>query len=115
MLSVNQACTLFGAESGNALISGRNYIRVGYGLDPADLWRRNFVVLVGFFLVFQIAQLLALEFYPQYGFNASISIYAHETDETRRLNEAQRAKKEQVASEKTDGKLEKESAGSEKK
>jgi ATP-binding cassette, subfamily G (WHITE), member 2, SNQ2 len=63
-LSVNQACTLFGAESGNAVISGRNYIRVGYGLDPADMWRRNFVVLIAFFLAFQLAQVLALEYYP---------------------------------------------------
>ncbi|KAF6754266.1 ABC-transporter [Ephemerocybe angulata] len=107
-LGLNQACTLFGAESGNSLISGTNYIKLGYGLDPKDLWRRNLPVLIGFFIVFQLAQILALEFYPQYGFNASINIFAHETEETRRLNEAQQAKKEKVHTEKAAGKEEKE-------
>jgi hypothetical protein len=41
-----------------------DYIRAGYGLDPNDLWRRNLPILIGFFLFFQIAQFLALEFYP---------------------------------------------------
>jgi len=63
-VGINQACTLFGSESGSAIIPGRNYISVGYGLDIRDIWRRNFVVLVGFFIIFQIAQVIALEFYP---------------------------------------------------
>ncbi|RXW23030.1 hypothetical protein EST38_g2801 [Candolleomyces aberdarensis] len=94
-LSVNQVCTLFGSQGGSNLISGVDYIRAGYGLDPNDLWRRNLPVLVAFFLFFQIAQFLALEFYPQYGYNTSINFYVHETEETKRLNAAQQAKKAQ--------------------
>lgn len=60
----NQACTLFGAENGSALISGVNYISASFGIDVKDLWRRNLPVLIGFFIAFQITQILALEFYP---------------------------------------------------
>ena len=60
----NQACTLFGSSSGSNIIPGRDYLRVGYGLHIADLWRRNFLVLLGMFILFQITQLICIEFYP---------------------------------------------------
>lgn len=60
----NQACTLFGAGPGQNSISGTEYIAAGYGLDPKDIWRRNFPILVGFFIAFQLTQIAALEFYP---------------------------------------------------
>lgn len=63
-LGPNQACTLFGAQGGSSIISGTSYISAGYGLDPKDLWRRDFPVLVGFFILFQLTQIFALEFYP---------------------------------------------------
>ncbi|KAJ2936375.1 hypothetical protein H1R20_g720, partial [Candolleomyces eurysporus] len=106
LLSPNQACTLFGAQGGSDLISGRDYLRVGYNIDPKNLWRLNLVVLIAFFLAFQIAQLLALEFYPQYGYMPSVNIFAHENPELRRLNEAQKAKKDaQKKNEKLDKEL----------
>ncbi|KAF5332541.1 hypothetical protein D9611_005143 [Ephemerocybe angulata] len=92
-LGVNQVCTLFGSSGGSAIISGTDYIKAGYGLDPKDLWRINFVVLIAFFLAFQIAQLLALEYYPQYGADMSMNVFAREDDELRRLNAAQAEKK----------------------
>ncbi|RDB26527.1 ABC transporter G family member 11 [Hypsizygus marmoreus] len=85
-LGPNQACTLFGASSGSSIISGRAYIEAGYGIDVNDLWRRNFLVLLGFFIAFQVTQILALEFYPQYGFNMSINIFAKETNEIKKKN-----------------------------
>jgi hypothetical protein len=63
-LGPNQVCTLFGAQSGSNIISGSDYILAGYGIDTADLWRHNFLVVVGFFLAFQITQFLALEYHP---------------------------------------------------
>ena len=63
-LGSNQACTLFGAQGGSNIISGTSYISAGYGLDPKDLWRRDLPVLLGFFLLFQLTQIFALEFYP---------------------------------------------------
>ncbi|KAF4611748.1 hypothetical protein D9613_004069 [Agrocybe pediades] len=92
-LGPNQACTLFGAENGSDQISGVNYISASFGIDVKDLWRRNLPVLIGFFLVFQLTQILALEFYPQYGLDLSIRIFARENDETKKLNTALREKK----------------------
>jgi ATP-binding cassette, subfamily G (WHITE), member 2, SNQ2 len=63
-LGENQACTLFGAESGSSTISGSNYVSVGFGMDVADLWRRCFVVLLGFVILFQVTQVIALEYFP---------------------------------------------------
>jgi ATP-binding cassette subfamily G (WHITE) protein 2 (SNQ2) len=63
-LGPNQVCTLFGAQSGSDIISGHDYLLAGYGIDTADLWRRNFLVVVGFFLLFQVTQFLALELHP---------------------------------------------------
>ncbi|KAJ3545283.1 hypothetical protein NMY22_g2500 [Coprinellus aureogranulatus] len=92
-LSVNQVCTLYGSTGGSAIISGTDYIKAGYGLDPKDIWRQNLPVLIAFFLAFEIAQILALEYYPQYGFNTALSFFVRDTDETRQLNQAQEEKK----------------------
>ncbi|RDB29035.1 ABC transporter G family member 11 [Hypsizygus marmoreus] len=92
-LGPNQACTLFGSSSGSSIIDGAAYLRAGYGLDVNDLWRRNFLVLLGFVIAFQVTQVLALEFYPQYGFNMSINIFARETNEIKNRNAILREKK----------------------
>lgn len=63
-LGPNQACTLFGAQGGSNIITGSSYLSVGYGLNVADLWRRDFLVLIGFVIAFQITQIVALEFFP---------------------------------------------------
>lgn len=63
-LGPNQACTLFGSSSGQSIVPGRSYIEVGYQYNVSDLWRRNLIVLLGFFFVFQITQLIALEYFP---------------------------------------------------
>ncbi|KAG6831973.1 hypothetical protein H0H87_003308 [Tephrocybe sp. NHM501043] len=93
VLGPNQACTLFGSTGGSNIISGKAYLLAGYNIDTADLWRRDFLVLVGFLLVFQVTQILALEYYPQYGYNPSINIYAKDTDETKKLNAALKERK----------------------
>ncbi|KAG6874373.1 hypothetical protein C0995_015109 [Termitomyces sp. Mi166 len=94
VLGPNQACTLFGATSGSNIISGKAYLKAGYNIDTADLWRRNFIVLIGFMLAFQITQILALEFYPQYGYNFSLNIFAKETDEVKKRNAALKERKQ---------------------
>ena len=109
-LGPNQACTLFGAKSGSNIISGVDYIAAGYGLDVNDLWRRNLPVLIGFFLLFQLTQILVLEFVPvsprqlnvpnwwltvyqQYGLDLSINIFTKETEEIKQRNAELREKK----------------------
>lgn len=46
------------------MVSGPAYLSVGYGLDVKDIWRRDFTVLLGFFIAFQITQMLLIEYYP---------------------------------------------------
>ena len=61
-LGVNQACTLYGATPGLDTVDGASYISAGYSLNVHDLWRRNFIVLIGWFLFYQIAQIILIEY-----------------------------------------------------
>lgn len=63
-LGPNQVCTLFGSTPGSTVVPGPAYVSAGYGIEVADQWRRNFLVVVGFFLLFQLTQVLLIEFYP---------------------------------------------------
>ncbi|KAJ7610902.1 ABC-2 type transporter-domain-containing protein [Roridomyces roridus] len=92
-LGPNQVCTLFGSTAGSTVVSGRDYIKVAFGLDANDIWRRNFLVLVGFFIVFQATQIIALEYFPQYNGGSAIAIYAKENKDTKERNEILRARK----------------------
>ncbi|KDQ33995.1 hypothetical protein PLEOSDRAFT_1091717 [Pleurotus ostreatus PC15] len=65
-LGPNQACTLPGAQGGSDVITGESYITAGYALNPADLWKRNFLVGIGFFIVFLSTQLLVIEYFPTF-------------------------------------------------
>lgn len=53
----NQVCTLFGSQPGSNIVDGSAYIQSGYAMDVADLWRRNFLVLLGFFIFLQVSAL----------------------------------------------------------
>ncbi|KAI0095244.1 ABC-2 type transporter-domain-containing protein [Irpex rosettiformis] len=85
-LGANQACTLFGSQPGSMTVTGADYLKSGYSLDVADQWRRNFVVLLGFFIAFQVTQLLLIEFFPQYHGHAGTIIYAKPTQKSKELN-----------------------------
>ena len=39
-----------------------SYVATGYSLNVHDLWRRNFIILVGWFLFYQIAQVIPIEY-----------------------------------------------------
>lgn len=75
-----------------------------------DLWRRHLSVLIGFFLLFQLTQILVLEFVPvsshqlnvlirwltvhqQYGLDLSVNIFTKETEEIKQRNAELREKK----------------------
>ena len=119
-LGPNQVCTLFGTQSGSDIISRHDYLLAGYGTDTADLWRHNFLVIVGFFLLFQLTQFLALKFHPvsvllsisitlawrllqQYGHIISVNIYAKENADAKKRNEVLRQKKEERQRRKEEG------------
>jgi len=58
----NQACALYGATPGLNTVGGASYIAAGYSLNVHDLWRRNILVLIGWFLFYQIAQVILIEY-----------------------------------------------------
>ena len=60
----NQVCTLLGATPGFNTTSGHSYLLAAYDMDDRDIWRRNFVVLLGWMLLYQGIQILVLDFLP---------------------------------------------------
>ncbi|ETW86786.1 ABC transporter [Heterobasidion irregulare TC 32-1] len=96
-LGPNQACTLPGSSPGSIFVAGRDYVRAGYGLDVADLWRRNFVVVLGFMIFFWITQVIAIEYWPQPIGGGGVAYFARESSERKKLNDALRARKAEKA------------------
>jgi hypothetical protein len=45
-------------------VSGKDYIKAGYDLNTDDLWRRNFIVLIAFFVFFWFTQTVVIEIFP---------------------------------------------------
>jgi len=95
---------LFGATSGSTTVSGRDYIKAGYDLNVDDLWRRNFIVLVGFVVLFAFTQTYVIELVPvsisvfflecgsyylceqKFVGGGGVGFFAKETTETKKLN-----------------------------
>ena len=95
---------MFGASSGSTTVSGRDYIKAGYDLNVDDLWRRNFIVLVGFFVLFSLMQTFVIELVPvsisvslsechsyylyeqKFGRGGGVGFFAKDTTETKKLN-----------------------------
>ncbi|KAG8920759.1 hypothetical protein FRC00_009551, partial [Tulasnella sp. 408] len=85
-LGPNQVCTFFGAQPGQTVVHGSDYIDVGFQLASSDLWKRNFVVLVALFIVFQVTQYVAME-KVHWGGMGGAQIFVKEDEETKALNE----------------------------
>lgn len=62
-LGPNQSCTLYGATPGSDIVSGSSYVAAAFDLDVNDIWRRNLLVLIGWFIFFQVTQVVAIEFF----------------------------------------------------
>ena len=84
-------------------MQGRNYVSVGYGLNVSDLWRRNFIVLCGFAILFQLTQVTLIEWFPHFGGGSSVTIYAPEDSDTKKRNAALRERKEAKVARKRKG------------
>ncbi|KAI9458491.1 ABC-2 type transporter-domain-containing protein [Russula earlei] len=104
-LGQNQACTLFGARPGSSSVSGKDYIKTGYGLDTADLWRRNYIVLVAFLVFFWFTQILVIEVYPQFVGGGGVVFFTKDTSETKRLNAELKESKARKAEEERQEKI----------
>ncbi|TFY82436.1 hypothetical protein EWM64_g1573 [Hericium alpestre] len=93
VLGPNQVCTLFGSTSGSSSVHGRDYIYAGYNLSVHDVWRRNFLVVVGWIIFFQITQIIAMDFFPQQAGGSTFRVFAKENAETKKLNEELRQRR----------------------
>jgi len=85
-LGPNQVCTLFGASSGSTTVSGRDYVKAGYDLNVDDLWRRNFIVIVAFVILFSFTQTFVIELVPKFVGGGGVGFFAKDTTETKKLN-----------------------------
>ncbi|RPD82151.1 hypothetical protein L226DRAFT_497300 [Lentinus tigrinus ALCF2SS1-7] len=94
-LGPNQICTLYGATPGQDLVNGRNYVNIGFGLNVTDIWRRNFLVVIGFLFLFQLTQVLLIEYFPHFDGGSSVTIYAPEDGDTKKRNARLLERKEQ--------------------
>ncbi|KAJ7597296.1 ABC-2 type transporter-domain-containing protein [Mycena floridula] len=92
-VTLNQVCTLAGATTGSSAIPGSSYILAGYALHVSDIWKRNFLILIAFFIAFEITQMLALEYYPQHSGTASVNLFAKEDDDAKKRNAMLRERK----------------------
>ncbi|KAI0059439.1 hypothetical protein BV25DRAFT_1828964 [Artomyces pyxidatus] len=93
-LGPNQVCTLYGSTPGSDVIPGSAYIDVAYGLNAADLWRRNFIVLFGWIIFFQFTQIIALDYLMPASGSSFFNLFAKENKETARLNAMLRERRE---------------------
>jgi ATP-binding cassette subfamily G (WHITE) protein 2 (SNQ2) len=62
IVGLNQACTLYSATPGAETVDGASSISAGYSLNVRELWGRDFVVLLGWFLFYQIVRVLLIEY-----------------------------------------------------
>ena len=82
----NQVCTLPGGGAGTSEISGTDYIRIAFAYEVKDLWRNwgiTVVLIVGFLV-------MNSTFGEYFNFGAggrTVTFFAKETPETKRLNE----------------------------
>ena len=89
----HQVCTLPGSTPGSDQVSGSNYVNTSFSYDPSDLWRNwgiTVVLIVGFLIMnATLGEVL------QYGAGGkTVTYYAKEDKERKRLNEALMRKRE---------------------
>ncbi|TRM61565.1 ABC-2 type transporter-domain-containing protein [Schizophyllum amplum] len=94
VLGSNQACTLYGSTGGEQTVPGEDYIQSGYFLSSSDLWRRNFVVLIGFMVLFIAAQVVIMDYFPSFGAGSAVAIFAKPGSEEKKLNSELQRKKQ---------------------
>ncbi|OAT01106.1 uncharacterized protein BDCG_16917 [Blastomyces dermatitidis ER-3] len=82
----HQACTLPGSESGSRIISGTDYLNVEFSYDVKDMWR-NFGIIIILILAFLFTNSFLGETVNWGAGGKTITYFAKETPELKRLNE----------------------------
>lgn len=89
----HQACTLPGGEPGSNIVPGSNYISLQFAYEPADLWR-NFGIIVALIIGFLFLNSYLGEVVNFEAGGKTITFFAKENDEKKKLNEELRRKRE---------------------
>ena len=82
----NQVCTLPGGTAGTTDISGADYIRLAFDYDVKDLWR-NFGITIVLIVSFLIANSTFGEYFNFGAGGKTVTVFAKENAETKKLNE----------------------------
>ncbi|KAL1625652.1 ATP-binding cassette transporter snq2 [Diplodia seriata] len=89
----HQSCTLAGSVAGTDQISGSAYIEQGFAYNPSDLWR-NWGIMVVLIVGFLAANALLGEHIKWGAGGKTVTFFAKEDSETKKLNEELQRKKD---------------------
>ncbi|EME81861.1 ABC transporter, PDR-type [Pseudocercospora fijiensis CIRAD86] len=88
----HQTCTLAGSTGGSATVSGSAYIETAFKYAPSDLWR-NWAIIVVLVTVFLVANVFLGEYIKWGAGGKTVTFFAKEDGERKRLNAALQEKK----------------------
>jgi len=88
----HQVCTLLGSEPGNPVVSGTSYIKTSFSYYPDQLWR-NWGIIVVLIIAFLITNAILGEYINFGAGGKTITFFAPENAERKKLNEELQAKK----------------------
>lgn len=83
----NQVCTLAGSKAGSDIVLGTDYIESGFRYSPSDLWR-NVGIIIALILFFLLINATVGELLQFGSGGRTITFFARENSETKKLNKA---------------------------
>jgi ABC-type multidrug transport system ATPase subunit/ABC-type multidrug transport system permease subunit len=89
----HQSCTLIGSQPGQPVVSGTDYIEQGFSYTPGDLWR-NWGIIMVLIAAFLIANVFLGEYVKWGAGGKTVTFFAKENGETKKLNAALAQRKE---------------------
>lgn len=81
----SQVCTLAGSNAGSAIVSGADYIRIGFSYLKSDLWR-NWGISVALIVGFLIANVFLGEYVKWGAGGRTVTFFLKEDKELKKLN-----------------------------
>ncbi|KAF7189916.1 ABC multidrug transporter atrF [Pseudocercospora fuligena] len=95
----HQTCTLAGSNGGSAIVSGSSYIETAFTYAPSDLWR-NWGIIIVLVTVFLVTNVFLGEYIKWGAGGKTVTFFAKEDGERKKLNAALQEKKQNRAREK---------------
>ncbi|KAL5426170.1 hypothetical protein PMIN04_002068 [Paraphaeosphaeria minitans] len=89
----SQVCTLAGSKAGTTLVSGSDYIRIGFSYLKSDLWR-NWGISVVLIVAFLTANVFLGEYVKWGAGGRTVTFFLKENKELKELNEKLQVKRD---------------------